>query len=115
MRIVVASRSTKPRLVIISQTYSPAPCSLQSLRYAALVIPAIGASATGATRSRAPRRNGPGRTSAVVTAPLSGRRPAPRNRDDADGARLRARAGSPTESPGVERRPPRQVETGTTP
>ncbi|GAA3616086.1 hypothetical protein GCM10022236_17790 [Microlunatus ginsengisoli] len=54
-----------PRLVIISQTNRPAgraavPCSAlsrHSWRYAALVIPAIGASTTGVPTSIGPIRN----------------------------------------------------------
>ena len=47
MSIVAALRSTNARLVVISETYSPAPDSLHSRRNARLVIPAIGANTTG--------------------------------------------------------------------
>src|SRR5690242_1967568 len=59
-----------PREVIISQTYRPgspeeprdeasrrAPCSRHSRRYAALVMPAIGASTTGASTRSGPSCN----------------------------------------------------------
>src|SRR5215207_9322383 len=59
-----------PRDVIISQTYSPAPCSAQSWRNAALVTPAIGASTTGLGTSRSPNRSVRGNV-AVVMPPLS--------------------------------------------
>ncbi len=47
MCMVVASRSTSARLVIISHTYSPAPYSRHTRRNATFVIPAMGASTTG--------------------------------------------------------------------
>src|SRR3954469_7264649 len=47
-----------PREVIISQTYRPAPCSAQSRRYAALVMPAIGARTTGTGTVSGPRVRG---------------------------------------------------------
>ena len=47
MSIVAALRSTNARLVVISETYSPAPDSLHSRRNARFVIPAIGANTTG--------------------------------------------------------------------
>ena len=47
IRRVFGLRSTRARVVIISQTKSPAPCSRQSWRKATLVIPAMGASTTG--------------------------------------------------------------------
>lgn len=56
MCMVVASRSTSARLVIISQTYSPAPYCRHSCRKAVLVIPAIGASTTGGSTVCGPIR-----------------------------------------------------------
>src|SRR6476646_5337564 len=53
--MVLASRSTSARDVIISQTYRPAPYSRQSRRNATLVIPAIGASTTGGSTVSDPR------------------------------------------------------------
>ena len=47
MRIVSGRRSINARAVTISDTKRPAPCSRQSVRKGALVIPAIGASTTG--------------------------------------------------------------------
>src|SRR6476620_10028928 len=55
MSRVCWSPSTRPREVIISQTYSPAPCSAHRRRYAALVMPAIGASTTGVSTTSDPR------------------------------------------------------------
>ena len=49
-----------PRDVIISHTYSPAPCSAQSWRNAAFVTPAIGASTTGVSTLSAPIRRADG-------------------------------------------------------
>src|SRR5262249_59967243 len=68
MRMVFGLRSTSARVVTISHTYRPAPCSRQSWRNATLVMPAIGASTTGgsttyrpstspATSSRIPHRS----------------------------------------------------------
>ncbi len=54
MSSVFWSPSTIPREVIISHTYSPAPCSAHSRRYAAFVMPAIGASTTGVSIVRLP-------------------------------------------------------------
>src|SRR4051794_28656556 len=54
---VFRSRATTPRLVTISHTYNPAPCSRHSCRYAALVTPAIGASTTGVATSIGPTRS----------------------------------------------------------
>src|SRR6185503_15136760 len=68
MDSVVVSRSTSPRLVIISQTYRPAPCSAQSRRYAALVMPAIGASTTGTGTVSGPRVRGMPRLSGSTRA-----------------------------------------------
>src|SRR5690625_2980464 len=52
------SPSTKPREVIISHTYNPAPCSAHRVRKAAFVTPAMGARTTGTLISSEPRRNG---------------------------------------------------------
>jgi len=58
MSIVAALRSTNARLVVISETYSPAPDSLQSRRNARFVIPAMGASTTGGSTTTSPTRIG---------------------------------------------------------
>jgi hypothetical protein len=54
IRIVFGLRSTRARVVTISHTYRPAPCSRHSRRNAMLVIPAIGASTTGGSISYGP-------------------------------------------------------------
>ena len=53
-RMVSGVRSTSARDVIISLTYSPAPYSRHSRRKAVFVMPAIGASTTGASRAIGP-------------------------------------------------------------
>jgi EmrB/QacA subfamily drug resistance transporter len=58
MSIVAALRSTNARLVVISETYSPAPDSLQSRRNARFVMPAMGASTTGGSTTTSPTRIG---------------------------------------------------------
>src|SRR5699024_4366719 len=52
------SPTTKPREVIISHTYNPAPCSAPRGRKAAFVTPAMGARTTGTLTPSEPRRNG---------------------------------------------------------
>ena len=58
MSIVAALRSTNARLVVISETYSPAPDSLHRRRNARLVMPAMGASTTGGSTTKSPTRIG---------------------------------------------------------
>src|SRR5687767_11725202 len=77
MRSVFELRSTRARVVTISHTYSPerlgfasaqlvprpdvgspAPCSRQSRRKAAVVMPAVGASTTGGSAAYGPMDNG---------------------------------------------------------
>ena len=70
-RIVVALRSTSAREVIISLTYRPAPYSRHRRRNAVLVMPAIGASTTGASSSMGPMRRVRAGARAVVTVPFS--------------------------------------------
>ncbi len=65
-RIVVSLRSTRAREVIISLTYRPAPYSRQRRRNAVFVMPAIGASTTGASSAMGPMRNGGAVETAVV-------------------------------------------------
>ena len=64
-------RSTSAREVIISHTYSPAPYSRQSRRYAMFVMPAIGASTTGTSTSMGPMRRGFRGACVIVIAPPS--------------------------------------------
>src|SRR6218665_1499591 len=59
-RIDSGVRSTNALLVIISLTYRPAPNSRQSRRKAVFVISAIGASTTGVSSGRGPKRRGAG-------------------------------------------------------
>ena len=47
MRNVSGRRSINARAVTISETNKPAPCSRQSMRNGAFVMPAIGANTTG--------------------------------------------------------------------
>src|SRR6478752_6659275 len=54
---VLALRSTSARVVIISQTNSPPPCSRQRVRKGALVIPAMGARTMGGQTSSDPSFN----------------------------------------------------------
>src|SRR6187431_3134359 len=70
-RSVVALRSTSARVVIISLTYSPAPYSRHRRRNAVFVIPAIGASTTGASSSIGPMRRARDGARVGVTAPFS--------------------------------------------
>src|SRR5437868_8387022 len=69
MSLVCWSPSTRPRDVIISQTYRPAPCSAQRRRYAALVMPAIGASTTGVSTVTDPRVSEVGRAVTCSSSP----------------------------------------------
>src|SRR3954447_5396318 len=76
MRSVFSLRSTSARVVIISQTYRPAPNSRHSVRNAGLVMPAIGARTTAGSTASAPSFNG-GRaavvgSSVLVTTPRVG-------------------------------------------
>ena len=70
-RIVVALRSTSAREVIISLTYRPAPYSRHSRRNAVFVMPAIGASTTGASSSIGPMRRARAGARVGVTSPFS--------------------------------------------
>ncbi|GGP15364.1 hypothetical protein GCM10012278_74850 [Nonomuraea glycinis] len=54
IRSVRGLRSTRARVVIISHTNNPAPCSRQSALNGAFVMPAIGASTTGGHTSIGP-------------------------------------------------------------
>src|SRR5437763_2549408 len=56
MRSVFRLRSTSARVVTISHTYRPAPCSRHSCRNATFVMPAMGASTTGGSTGYGPRR-----------------------------------------------------------
>ena len=76
MRSVFSLRSTSARVVIISQTYRPAPNSRHRVRNAGLVMPAIGARTTAGSTASAPSFSG-GRavvvgSSVLVTAPRVG-------------------------------------------
>src|SRR3954447_13092707 len=94
---VVSSRSTRPRDVIISQTKRPdlpcaAICSRHRRRYAALVMPAIGASTTGVSTVSGPRVSEAGRV-AAGTASLS---PDQRDADESEGCEaVHGRAAKP--------------------
>ena len=119
---VLRSRSTIPRLVIISQTNSPAcppagtapasACSRHSCRYAALVIPAIGAKITGVSTFSEPRLSPPEREPCTPAPPPS--QPSKTIERDAAGSGLRPRSptgpreqaadpGHPTRRPTAER------------
>src|SRR3954451_1237878 len=92
MSRVCWSPSTRPRLGIISQTYRPAPCSAHSRRYAALVMPAMGASTTGVSTRSEPSTSARGR--AEVIRPLCGGRHWPPKSALLAGLRLVARLGA---------------------
>ena len=72
-RMLSGVRSTRARLVIISETYRPAPYSRHSLRNAVFVIPAIGASTTGTLSSSEPIFSGAAAVDSVDTTRLSQR------------------------------------------
>src|SRR3954464_5656652 len=63
-------RSSSARDVTISLTYKPAPCSRQSCRNAWFVMPAIGASTTGAPTSYGPILNPREGTPDILSAPI---------------------------------------------
>ena len=68
----MALRSTSARAVIISETYSPAPKPRHSVRNGGLVMPAIGASTTGAAIASGPIESGansPGRAGGTARLP----------------------------------------------
>ena len=58
MRSVSVRLSISARAVTISETNNPAPCSRQSVRKGAFVIPAIGAKTTGGSMMWSPLASG---------------------------------------------------------